>query len=115
MGMKALKNVWTKELLREAHGSYKGQFEYDFILSLLPGAIKIQEDQGSYDGDSLCLYKLGDCSGYDDNATFAVLHFGWGSCSACDPLQAASDWDDFADLLQSLYDSMRWFDDLGKA
>ena len=61
-----------------------------------------------FQGDSLYLLQDGSRVGY--------LCFGWGSCSGCDALIAASgDIDEMTELYNKLYNSIVWFDTRAEA
>lgn len=38
------------------------------------------------------------------------LEFGWGSCSGCDALQGCANTNEVQDLMNQLYDNMKWFE-----
>ena len=68
------------------------------------GEILIQVDEEAYQGDSFLIYK-------NDNK-YGFLTFGWGSCSGCDALQACDTIDEVQELMDSLYNAIKWFDSL---
>ena len=68
------------------------------------GKILIQVDVKDYQGDSFVLYQNGQRFGY--------LCFGWGSCSGCDALQACESFEEVQELMDKLYNSIRWFDSI---
>lgn len=78
-------------------------YDYQPMLNEF-GEILIQVDEEAYQGDSFLLYK-------NDNK-YGFLTFGWGSCSGCDALQACTDIDEVQELMDSLYNAIKWFDSL---
>ena len=68
------------------------------------GEILLQVDDDDYQGDSFLIYKKGN--------KYGLLIFGWGSCSGCDALQACDNIDEVQELMDSLYDSITWFNSL---
>lgn len=68
------------------------------------GEILIQVDEEAYQGDSFLIYK-------NDNK-YGFLTFGWGSCSGCDALQACDTIDEVQELMDNLYNAIKWFDSL---
>lgn len=75
--------------------------DYNPILEEF-GDILIQQDDGEYEGDSRVLYSKDGKYGY--------LQFGWGSCSGCDALQGCKSFEDVDNLIEGLYDSIKWFE-----
>lgn len=78
-----------------------GPCDYQPMLDSMGHDILVQVDQGDYQGDSWLLLRDGERVGY--------LEFGWGSCSGCDALQAASSYEDLEKLRASIYSGTRWF------
>lgn len=68
------------------------------------GEILVQVDDNDYQGDSFLIYR--------NNSQYGLLIFGWGSCSGCDALQACDNINEVQKLMNSLYDSITWFDSL---
>ena len=66
------------------------------------GNILLQVDDDDYQGYSFLLYR--------NNEKYGYLHFGWGSCSGCDALQACSSIEEVQKLMDRLYGSIQWFD-----
>ena len=48
-------------------------------------------------------------------ARYGILIFGWGSCSACDALQACRNWEEVAALRDDIARGIRWFESAGDA
>jgi hypothetical protein len=71
------------------------------------GNVVIQDDVGSYQGDTFVLY--------DDGKMIGYLEFGWGSCSGCDALRACSNIREVQELCNELQDAIKWFDDKKQA
>lgn len=65
------------------------------------GKVVIQDEVGSYQGDTFVLYDEGNKIGY--------LEFGWGSCCGCDSLQACCSIEEVQELCDELQDEIRWF------
>ena len=78
-------------------------YDYQPMLNEF-GEILIQVDEEAYQGDSFLIYK-------NDNK-YGFLTFGWGSCSGCDALQACDTIDEVQELMDSLYNAIKWFDSL---
>lgn len=69
--------------------------------------IKVEEDEGSYQGDSILLVSD------NDSDRYGVLVFGWGSCSGCDAYEAAwGDEDALNELGDHLAQQIVWKDSL---
>lgn len=68
------------------------------------GEILLQVDEDDYQGDSFLIYKK-------DNK-YGLLIFGWGSCSGCDALQGCNNIDEVQELMNQLYNDIKWFDSL---
>lgn len=66
------------------------------------GEIILQIDDADYSGDSRVLYR--------DNGKYGYLHFGWGSCSGCDALQACDSIEKVQELMNDLFQSIKWFE-----
>jgi hypothetical protein len=81
-------------------------YEYDYqpIINSL-GKVVVQVDEDDYQGDSWVLYKKDNMYGY--------LCFGWGSCSGCDALQSCESYEEIAELIEQLKNSVQWFDCAG--
>lgn len=94
----------TAAELYPQHGEegFLGISDYSPILEAL-GNVVVRVDDDDYQGDSRVLYQDGDRIGY--------LQFGWGSCSGCDALQACSTIDEVQDLMDSLQNRVKWFED----
>lgn len=81
------------------------EYWYDYQPMLEEfGEILVQVDEDNYQGDSYLLYKK-------DNQ-YGFLVFGWGSCSGCDALQACNNIDEVQELMDQLYNDIKWFDSL---
>jgi len=76
---------------------------YEIIIEQF-GEILIIVYDDSYQGDCRVLLKK-------DNK-FGILLFGFGSCSGCDALQSCDTYEEVDDLIEGMYDSIFWFDDL---
>jgi hypothetical protein len=66
------------------------------------GSVILQESDDDYQGSTWVLYQDGERIGW--------LRFGWGSCSGCDALQACDTIDEVQELMDFLWQSIRWFD-----
>lgn len=78
---------------------------YSALLPLLGAEELVWVDDGSYQGDSHVVMRLGNHYGF--------LTFGWGSCSCCDAYEAARDDEgDLVELMNSLCRNIVWFDTL---
>ena len=95
--MKNIKDVFPnadKDMWFYVEGGYEAileSFEYEILL---------KKDYGSYQGDTLVLFK--------DNNKYGFLNFGWGSCSGCDALAACSDYEDLRKLRDGLHNDIVW-------
>lgn len=69
------------------------------------GEVILQEDEDGYQGDSYVVLK-------SDNK-FGYLVFGWGSCSGCDMLQACKTYEDIQEIIDLLYNDIKWFESFG--
>lgn len=83
-----------------AEGDFYGPGNYQPIINFF-GKVVGQVDEQNYSGDSFVLYQRE--SGY------AVLIFGWGSCSGCDALQACHSMSDIAEVIDFLSGQVREF------
>ena len=72
-------------------------------------------------GEVVCRVEIPDCGGYHGD-TQVLLHdkvsgrygyflFGWGSCSGCDALLRCKSYEEVDELIDSISQSIRWFDD----
>lgn len=75
--------------------------DYGPLLESFEHEILLQVDDVDYQGDSRLILK--------DNERYGLLIFGWGSCSGCDALRACESAEDFKDLQNSTYESIKWF------
>lgn len=96
--MKTAKELYSPERVESF-----GVWDYNPMLEEF-GNIVIKIDEDNYQGDSFILYKNEDKYGF--------LTYGWGSCSGCDALQGCSSIEEVQELMDSLYNSIQWFDDL---
>ena len=80
-----------------------GPCDYQPILEEF-GNIIIQIDDNDYQGDSRVLLQ-------NDNK-YGILIFGWGSCSGCDALQGCDSYEEIDELIQDIYNDIKWFDTL---
>lgn len=96
--MKTAKELYSSERVEKF-----GVWDYNPMLKEF-GDILIEIDEDDYQGDSFILYKNEDKYGF--------LTFGWGSCSGCDALQGCNNIEEVQELMDSLYNSIQWFDDL---
>lgn len=96
----------AKELYSPKKVEAFGVWDYNPMLKEF-GNIIIKIDEDGYQGDSFILYKKDDKYGF--------LTFGWGSCSGCDALQGCKNIEEVQELMDSLYNSIQWFDDLKSA
>lgn len=81
--------------------------DYSQVIDSLGFETVIQEDVGSYQGDSYLLLK--------DNEYYGFLQFGWGSCSGCDWLQSCSNLEEVEELRLHLWNGIKWFDNSKEA
>lgn len=86
-------------------GDY-GPGDYTPIIQSM-GEVLVRVDDDDYQGDTFVLLA--------SDGKFGFLNFGWGSCSGCDALQACGTRKELQDLIDSLHNSIAWFDDLPKA
>ena len=96
--MKTAKELYSSERVEKF-----GVWDYNPMLKEF-GDILIEIDEDNYQGDSFILYKNEDKYGF--------LTFGWGSCSGCDALQGCNNIEEVQELMDYLYNSIQWFDDL---
>lgn len=78
-----------------------GSIHYNTILNEF-GEILVKVDDKDWQGDSRLVFR--------DENRFGFLIFGWGSCSGCDALLACKNFDDIEKLIDSLINSIKWFD-----
>lgn len=90
--------------MKTARELYEGYWDdYQPMLDEF-GEILVQVDDNDYQGDSFLIYR--------NNSQYGLLTFGWGSCSGCDALQACDNINEVQELMNSLYDSITWFNSL---
>ena len=77
------------------------QCDYTPIINNF-GEVILREDEDDYQGDTHAVIK-------SDNK-FGYLVFGWGSCSGCDSLQACETYEEIQELMDSLYNDIKWFE-----
>ena len=82
-----------------------GWYDYQPMLDEF-GKTLIQIDENGYQGDSFLIY--------EKEGKYGYLTFGWGSCSGCDRLQACRTIDEVQELMDDLYDDIKWFESLAK-
>jgi hypothetical protein len=80
-----------------------GPCDYQPILEEF-GNILIQVDDNDYQGDSRVLLQNGN--------KYGILIFGWGSCSGCDSLQGCDSYEEIDELMQDIYNDIKWFESL---
>lgn len=85
----------------ELYGNESWYTSYSPMLEEF-GEIIIRVDVDDYQGDSYLIYKDGNRYGY--------LCFGWGSCSGCDALQRCCSIIEVQELMDKLYNDIKWFD-----
>lgn len=76
-------------------------------------------------GEVVCRVEIPDCGGYHgdtqvllyDKITDKYGYFllGWGSCSGCDALLRCESYEEVDELIESISQSIRWFDDENEA
>ena len=64
------------------------------------GVERAEHSSDDYQGDTWVLYQRGD--------EWGVLTYGWGSCSGCDAALSCMSWEDAAELINRLVDSIVW-------
>ena len=105
--MKSAKEIYASELeYRDGEGWFSVCIDYTPMLKEFAEII-VEVDDDDYQGDSRVLYRDGQRYGY--------LQFGWGSCSGCDALQACSTIEQVQELMDELYQSIKWFDGKSEA
>lgn len=80
-----------------------GWYDYNPILEQF-GNIIIKVDDDYYQGDSRVFY--------EKDGKYGFLIFGFGSCSGCDALQACENIDEVQNLMDSMQNSVKWFESL---
>ena len=84
---------------------YEDNCWYDYNPMLQEfGNILLKKDIWCYSGDSYVIY--------ESDGKYGYLNFGWGSCSGCDALQACDSINEVQELMDRLYNSIKWFDSL---
>ena len=91
------------KLAKELYKNEGYWWDYQPMLNEF-GKILLQVDEDDYQGDSFLIYKK-------DNK-YGLLIFGWGSCSGCDALQGCTNIDEVQELMNQLYNDIKWFDSL---
>lgn len=83
----------------------KSYHSYDDLIDSMEVDRLVEVTDNDYQGDTrLLLWK-------DDK--YGFLAFGWGSCSGCDALEAAADYEGYdavVSLRDELWESVTWFD-----
>lgn len=72
------------------------------------GTVLVQVDDDDYSGDTRVLLR-------SDSGKYGFLVFGWGSCSGCDQLQGAETYEEIDELIETLRNSIIWFETLEEA
>lgn len=90
----------TKLFKDKNTGQYSWGDSYTGLIESTGIEILVEESDGDYQGDTICLVRDGD--------QYAQLGYGWGSCSGCDAYQACHDIKDFVDLRESLVSGLMW-------
>lgn len=68
-------------------------------------------DIGGHHGDTMVLLRRGPRCDYEHG----YLMFGWGSCSGCDALLRCETYGELDELIEKVYNKVRWFDDREEA
>lgn len=98
--MKDIREAFPRDYPSEWHEIPYIDYE-DLIRSM--GVTILESDRfGSYQGDMIFVLQV--------DGQFGFLVFGYGSCSACDALQACDTYEELDNLRQRLYDDIRRFD-----
>lgn len=97
--LKLVQDAYAKQQRERGYVS----FGYKSLIELSGVAIQFSVDIGSYQGDTYMLVK-------NKDGHFGYLRFGWGSCSGCDALKGCDNAKDYAELLESLYSNIEWFE-----
>ena len=94
----------AEELYPDEDFDWGGPSNYEPIYKSFGTLVRV-DHIGEYQGDTQVLF-------YDDEKKqHGYMMFGWGSCTVCDRLQGCRNYDDVNDLIDELYQSVRWFDD----
>lgn len=105
--MKTVYELYPEHAKEEKEGGYfYGPGDYNPMLHEF-GNVLLQVDDEDYQGDSRLLYGKDGKIGY--------LQFGWGSCSGCDALQACNNMKDIEELMNDLFNQIKWFDSKDEA
>lgn len=100
--------VYARMEHEEGRIFYPDNDDYEPIIEFFCRNIIARHNDDDYQGDTLVLFR-------DDTGKYGYLEFGWGSCSGCDALQSCETLKEISDLMQSLYDGIKWFDTVQEA
>ena len=95
--------------MKKASEIYKEGSWYDYDAMLFEfGYAIIKHSCGEYQGDTFVIYE----DDSNEEIRYGFLSFSWGSCSGCDALMACNSINDVQGLMDRLYSSICWFDNL---
>lgn len=97
-----------EEIYSYEKGGYVSPYpDYITLIESTGTTVVLSEEVGSYQGDYYLL--LTEASTPENPARIGFLVFGYGSCSGCDALEAASSSiKDLDDLRRDLYNDIEW-------
>lgn len=78
---------------------------YMTLIQAMGHDLLVHLSESGWSGDDFLLMR-------DADGRYGFLVFGWGSCSGCDAMEAASSWEDAEAIYQKLCDDVHWFDTL---
>lgn len=90
----------------ELSQGWHDRYNYEPMVDAFGRRILVRCDDDDYQGDSYRLIADGD----EPGQRYGVLIFGWGSCSGCDALQSCCSLKELQELMDSLQDSIKWFE-----
>ncbi len=100
--MKDVRQAYVEAGQDKDDGDWFCVYDYQPMLASMEYEILLQVDESDYQGDSFLLLK--------DGTRWGFLTYGWGSCSGCDALQSCSNWEQVAELRDSLVNDIKWYD-----
>lgn len=93
----------AKKLYNTSNDDYFYHTDYTPILNYF-GDIIYRYDQPDYQGDTYAIIK-------NQDNKIGYICFGWGSCSGCDRLQGCNNYEELAELIETLENTIIWKND----
>ena len=91
----------VREAFPDFHDWYS--ISYAELINTMNITILVQENYGSYQGETLMLIRDN-----NDNQKHGIINFSWGSCTVCDMLKGCSSYEELEKIRDRLYSMIYW-------